>query len=358
MADPTAGQEGAATAAGEPVKGSVAESVPPTGRTGTRRRARLRLVVRLGFIALVAVFAAVAIQQRWSQVRSGFLRLDVAHVALATTCALLSLVPALLAWRELLAGLGSRLPLRAAAKVFFVGQLGKYLPGSVWPVLAQMELARAHRVPRPQTAAAGLVAIGTGVVGALLVAGACLPFAVRSEQAQVLLLLGLGVSLVLASPAVLNALVRIGLRVLRRPALATRLTLRTIAAAVMLSALSWVLQGLAADVLARALGGHGWRLLALAIGATASASALGILVVIAPAGLGVRDPALVAALSSVLEPGAALVVAIGVRLLLSLADLGVGFAAGLLGGRPGSREMGLDEDDPPTGGGPTVHVLS
>ena len=32
----------------------------------------------------------------------------------------------------LLAGFGSRPPLRGASQVFFVGQLGKYLPGSVW----------------------------------------------------------------------------------------------------------------------------------------------------------------------------------------------------------------------------------
>ena len=41
---------------------------------------------------------------------------------------------------------------RAAARIMFIGQLGKYLPGSVWPILAQMELGNAsgcHGTGRP-----------------------------------------------------------------------------------------------------------------------------------------------------------------------------------------------------------------
>ena len=37
---------------------------------------------------------------------------------------------------------GSPLPLAVARRVFLLAQLGKYLPGSVWPVLAQTELGR------------------------------------------------------------------------------------------------------------------------------------------------------------------------------------------------------------------------
>jgi len=297
-----------------------------------RARFQLRLLVRIGFILAVALFAAVALGQRWLQVRSSLGRLDARHVGLAVACAVLSLLPALLAWRELLAGLGSRLPLPAAARVFYVGQLGKYLPGSVWPVLAQMELAREHHVPRSRAAAAALLAIGTGLVGALLVGGALLPFTVDSTRARVVLLAGLAVSLVVASPPVLNRVVGVGLRLLRRPPLDTALTASTVLASLVLSAGSWLLQGLALYALASGLAGDGWRLLALCVGATATASALGILVVIAPAGIGVRDPALVAALSGVLDPGEALVAAIGVRLVLSVADLVVGFGTGLLGG--------------------------
>ena len=55
---------------------------------------------------------------------------------------------------------------------------------------------------------------------------------------------------------------------------------------------------------------------------------------IAPAGLGVREPALLAALTVELSTGAALVVVLAVRLAVTLADLVTGTLLALL---PGSR---------------------
>jgi hypothetical protein len=43
-------------------------------------------------------------------------------------------------WQVLLGGLGSPLRTRVAGRILLIGQLGKYIPGSVWPVLTQMEL--------------------------------------------------------------------------------------------------------------------------------------------------------------------------------------------------------------------------
>jgi glycosyltransferase 2 family protein len=64
--------------------------------------------------------------------------------------------------------------------VLFLGQLGKYLHGSVWPVMAQMELDRDYQVPeRASGAAVGvflLVVVGTG----LAVAAAAAPLLGRT----------------------------------------------------------------------------------------------------------------------------------------------------------------------------------
>ena len=44
-----------------------------------------------------------------------------------------------LIWRGTLAVLGNRLPIRPGARLFFVTQLGKYLPGAVWPVVETVQ---------------------------------------------------------------------------------------------------------------------------------------------------------------------------------------------------------------------------
>ncbi len=69
--------------------------------------------------------------------------------ALASLAAVLvGLLASMSVWRALLADLGAALSLRAAFHVFFFGQLGKYVPGSVFAVAAQMELGRAQGASR------------------------------------------------------------------------------------------------------------------------------------------------------------------------------------------------------------------
>ncbi len=292
------------------------------------RRKLIGRVVRYTFLVAVVIFAVLEIRDQYAAVADDLKKISVASIVFAIVAVLISLWLSMFSWRRVLADLGSPLPVRAASRVYFVGQLGKYLPGSVWPVLAQMELARDFNVPRPRTAAAAIVSIGLGLVGTLVVAGVLLPFAVTSNGWRLLVIAGLLLSLIIASPPVLNRLMAWGLRVLRRPPMDHPLTTRGLLVAGGLAALGWVAQGLAAYAFAISLGG-GWKLLPLSVGGYAAASALGIVVIIAPAGLGVREPALVAVLGGTIGTSGALVVALLLRLTVTVADLGTGaiFAA-------------------------------
>ena len=81
---------------------------------------------------------------------------------------LLGLIASMLGWRALLIAVGHRLPVLTSARLYFLTQIGKYLPGSVWPVVAQMELGREEGVPAAQSGVAAalnlLVGIVTGIV--------------------------------------------------------------------------------------------------------------------------------------------------------------------------------------------------
>lgn len=302
-------------------------TTPPPSQRSSRRKWISR-VLRYGFLAAVAVFAVVELRDQYAAVADDLKKISVASIIFAIVAVLVSLWLSMFSWRRVLTDLGSHLPIRAASRVYFVGQLGKYLPGSVWPVLAQMELARDFHVPRPRTAAAAIISIGLGLVGTLVVAGALLPFAVTSNGWRLVVIAGLIFSLIVASPPVLNRLLAWGLRVLHRPPMEHPLTTRGLLVAGGLAALGWVAQGLAAYSFAISLG-TGWKLLPLSVGGYAAASALGIVVIIAPAGLGVREPALVAVLGGTIGTSGALVVALLLRLTVTVADLGTGaiFAA-------------------------------
>lgn len=110
-------------------------------------------------MALTLAFAAWYVVGHWSGIRDGLDSIGLSAALGAVACALIALAFTMLVWRALMAGLGSPLPVGVASRVLFVGQLGKYLPGSVWPVLAQMELASEHKVPRVRTAAASVISM-------------------------------------------------------------------------------------------------------------------------------------------------------------------------------------------------------
>ena len=118
------------------------------------------------------------------------------------------------------------------------------------------------------------------------------------------------------------------------------LTSRGIARSAGWMLLAWLCYGLQVAVLVRDLGGTGTAAGLGAIGAFALAWVVGFLVVLAPAGAGVREAVLVLALSPVLPAAAALLVALVSRLLLTTIDLVLAGLAGGLERRARSRAGG------------------
>jgi uncharacterized membrane protein YbhN (UPF0104 family) len=88
-----------------------------------------------------------------------------------------------------------------------------------------------------------------------------------------------------------------------------------------LSFTSWLSYGLSVWVLAVGVGATPLEALPLCLGGVALAMTLGVLVVIVPSGIGVREAIIVGALSPVLSSSDALAVALVARLVFTVADL-------------------------------------
>jgi glycosyltransferase 2 family protein len=298
-------------------------------RRPPRWRGVLRLVVLAGFLGGLAW----ALAAQWGAVRPLLGQLSALPLGVALAAVAGGILATFLCWREVLADLGARLPVLAGARVFFLGQLGKYLPGSLWPVVAQMELGRDYSVPERTSGSAVavflLVLVGTG----LAVAAATVPFlGPDAVHAYWWLLAALPLTLVLLVPPVLNRLLALGMRLARRPPLPRPLSAGGILRAVGWALGSWLAYGVHVWVLAGQLAPGGLPELARATGAFAAAWCAGFLLVVAPAGAGVREAALVLLLGGALARPQATVVAVVSRLLFVAGDLGWG-AAALLAGR-------------------------
>ncbi|GLU49627.1 lysylphosphatidylglycerol synthase domain-containing protein [Nocardiopsis ansamitocini] len=290
-------------------------------------RLRANPWVRTGIVLLVLGCAGLALYARWDEASQALAALPTWVIAGSLVAALAGLGAQMLAWRALLGDLGSPLPLPVAARVMFVGQLGKYLPGSVWAFVAQVELAKDYAVPRRRGVSATVLAVGVTLTVNLLVAAVTLPLASAEAAARWWWVLACAPVLLAAlHPRVVTWLLHRVLRLTGRgkdvpESELERISGRGMAAAVGWSALSWIPLGLHVWTLVAGVGGGGAESLPVAAGAYALAWTLGLLVVFAPAGLGVRELVLVVALAPVLAPGAALVVAALSRVVMTAADI-------------------------------------
>ncbi|MBG0828039.1 flippase-like domain-containing protein [Planomonospora sp. ID67723] len=298
-------------------------------------------MVRLAFLLVALGFGAWAVASQWEAVRAGFARLSWPSLALSLVAVVAALCGGMMTWRALLADLGSPLSLRPAARVFFVGQLGKYIPGSLWPVLAQMEMGRELGVPRPRSAAAFFltmpVQLGSGLLVSAVTLLAALPGAAVPYAWMFLLLPVLGVAF---EPRVVNAVIGFGLRKLGREPLERPLTRRGMLTALGWALLGWTAYGLHLAAVVYELGPSGLSTAVFSVGAFALSWCLGIMTFVVPAGAGVREVAMVAVLAPVLDRGSAIAAALCSRVVIVLGDLLCAAAAGLAARR--AADSGTD----------------
>ncbi|HEV3293175.1 MAG TPA: lysylphosphatidylglycerol synthase domain-containing protein, partial [Streptosporangiaceae bacterium] len=173
--------------------------------------------LRAALLAGAAGLAVYGLVSQWPQVHAALGQLDGWDVAGAVVSAIAGLGCMMLAWRALLADLGSPLPLPAAIRVMFVGQLGKYVPGAVWAVAAQVELARDYAVPRRRSGTASLVSMAVTLVVGLTAAGVTLPLVSAHAVRQYWWVLAVTpLAVICLHPRVIGFGLGLALRVLRR----------------------------------------------------------------------------------------------------------------------------------------------
>ncbi|MEO7754407.1 MAG: lysylphosphatidylglycerol synthase domain-containing protein [Terracoccus sp.] len=326
-------------------------------------RSRVLTVLRVG-IAVVTLAAVVwAVARNWADVSVHLGQISWQTFALSTLCAAAGTWLTMLGWKTLLRDLGSDLHIAPATGVYFVGQLGKYLPGSLWSVLVQADIAAHLKVPRRRTAVAGLLALGLSLLTGLLVGLPAASFLLRRSSSGFdwWILLAVPLVAVLLVPRLLNLLVATLLRLLKREPLERELSTRAVLTAVVTFVAVWLAFGLHTLLLARAVAGDAPHpdLATAAMTGYALSVSLGMLTIILPAGLGAREGLLTLILSTAIPAPAAAAVAIVSRFIVTLVDV-LAALVGWLYARShhliGERRAGQDDQLDPGHASPTGTV--
>ncbi|MEO7963846.1 MAG: lysylphosphatidylglycerol synthase domain-containing protein [Gemmatimonadaceae bacterium] len=287
----------------------------------SRKSTRIVFAV-LGVAAVI--LAAWSIAGQWRAFRASGEVLHPRWELVAFSCFLVFVAYAILieTWRRTVSAWDNHLPWFAAARIWFISNLGRYLPGKVWQIGAMGVMAQ-------QEGVSAIAATGSAIVINLvnLLAGFGLVAVTGAEFFEqrafaLVLAFALIVALVLA-PRILPLLGRVASTLVRRQIDVPRLPDRAIWIAAIGCLAAWLLYGVAFRIFVAGVLGEAPGRTASYVAAFTGSYLLGYIAVFAPGGLGARELSLVTALGrlGLAIGGKAGIIALSSRLWLTVLEV-------------------------------------
>lgn len=277
-------------------------------------------------IILVAVFfLGREVVSQWPEVKGVLAVMPVWSIIASVALAMAAVAASGEQQRLLLQSMGHDITPREWFAVFFAAQLGKYVPGTAWAYVSQMELSRAKGVRRATSVIVMLLGAGMTVLASFAVGLVAAPYETvpwLPVWLRVLAGVGgvLGLAVLSARPGAfawavrhLPARLRVDTEAIDRVNHLWIPTAWTVVATVLYGVHVLVLATVTTPSDASQLV---WR----ALGGFATAWVVGFLAIIVPAGVGVREVILVGFLAPVTGSAAALTVTVLSRFLIIIAE--------------------------------------
>jgi uncharacterized membrane protein YbhN (UPF0104 family) len=303
-------------------------------RTSWRSR-RVRSVV--GWTVALGLLGAITwrLVQDWEQVREADVSLAPAPLLISVGLLAVYMVARAFLWHLLTLMLNTAIPVAQAVMAWMVSQLGKYLPGKVFLYAGRVLFyVREGRPAGPVTLAFTVELVGTFAASILTVLLALATGSLVDVGEYRWLFVGALVALlVVLHPRVLGAAVRLVARVLRRQPFPVPLTYPQSLAFIAVYVLTWGVFGVAFFFLVRSLYPiEPGSVVALAA-SFSFASMVGMLAIVVPSGLGVREGLLVVFLSTLMPVPVAILVSLIARVWFTAVELAAAGVSYLVGGR-------------------------
>lgn len=274
-------------------------------------RRTLMHVARLAFVAACVVALVVSFRGHGAEIAAALAEVSVPGLAIALVATAVGHVATVRVWMQVIHAFGVHIPAPQSSAIYLVSQLGKYIPGSVWSIGAQAHMAAAFRAKPRVTAAAGLVTLGYFVGSGALVSSALASFGLLDTP----------------WPRALSAVLAVAALLALTPPVVTRAAAVASGAA---PSLSWA--ATAGTLGWCALLWTAWSIgvvapfgdyphLVTVIGAFGICYAVGVLIVLAPAGIGPREALLIALLAPTSSVAHAAALALVSRLVHAVVDV-------------------------------------
>lgn len=275
----------------------------------------------LGLIigAVGLAFVTYRVVDGWEEVSASLHQARLDLLLYAVLVGLAGMTAIGLNWVHVLAKQGGTLPYREGLFRYFVGQLGKYVPGGIWPIVGRAEMATRSGIARQVAYTSTLLSLAATYLAAVVSAALFYPFAGSGSPGWAsLVLLTIPLGLAVLHPKVIHTALRVVRRLTKRDIDISIPSWSSSVLLVLRHVPAWLAISGATHLCVIGLGGT--ASLASTGFATCIAWFLGFIVVGLPGGIGVRE-AVFATLLGGSDPAVTAAVAVVARIVFVAVDV-------------------------------------
>lgn len=284
--------------------------------------------MQVSLIGIIFYFLGRGLLANWSQVKEYEWEFDYFLLGISFVLIILTYLAWVEIWRKLLKRSGHILNFKKMFKIWFLANLGKYLPGKVWAFLGMLYLLEKEGVAKSKGLSVAILAQALSVLSGLLVALLFLRysyyqrfFAQSPGVTVVILLVLVGIAVLVFYPKLLEGIINLALRILKKETIILNLKAKNILFILLLYCGSWFLSGFVFWVFIKSITPVSLGIYLSLTGAFAGSFSLGFLAFFAPGGIGVREGILVVLLSNFFPTPVAILISLLSRVWITLAEV-------------------------------------
>lgn len=289
-----------------------------------RKRTLLWRGLQIAVIGLIFTFLLHNLYSSWNEISRYDWSLNYSAFAIALLLMLLGSSFYAYLWKLILVRLGNPLSYRKSFRIFFLSQLGRYIPGKVWGILGLVYLSEREGIPKSLSAASITLQLILQLLSGTMIFLFTLPLwqrGIGSTRGLYPFLILLFLGLLLIHPSIVRRGLGLFSRLTRQEVISIDWNYKEILAQLALWTIFWSLNGLAHLLLINALFPLPLTYLPIVTGIFAAGWVVGFIALFAPAGLGVMEGILTFLLGFYFPAYVAIIIALLTRLAHTSGDL-------------------------------------
>jgi len=284
---------------------------------------RAKLLVKIGVVLIIFYFLGKSLYQNWGQVDFHQLHLHWGLLIVSTFWLFGYFFLFVFMWTLILKKMGISLSFLKGVKIIFYSQLGKYIPGKVWTFAGRMYFCQRMGIPNSKTFISVLLELALTTISGILVflLGLLITPGFKINVNPFLLILLVTMLFAIIHPKILTRIINFFLRFIRKEPIIINLSFFQICIMMGYYCIIWLCFGMAFYFLINSTTFITISKVPILAGSLSVSTTIGVLTLLAPGGLGVREGVLALLLSNFFPISLAILLSVLSRIWISLGEL-------------------------------------